>query len=172
MLRHPNIQDLQEHHLLTNSAPWVCFSLLLKLDQCDHCALLTGVRHPPGLRILTIRGWFGAHLYISWPSCAGDFQNMWPRRLLLSVHSRFPLENWPNNCPHMDNLTHCWAGSSRTVSIASAGNLLDMELLWKRGKSPASARSRTDMVFTYTTIGASLDSTGGERVRPEIITWQ
>ena len=39
-----------------------------------------------------------------------------------------------------------------------------MELLWKRGKSPASARSRIDMVFTYTTIGASLDSTSGEQV--------
>ena len=35
------------------------------------------------------------HLYISWPSCAGDFQKMWPLRLLLSVHSKLPL--WVTN---------------------------------------------------------------------------
>ena len=44
---HPDFQDLHEYHLLANSTPWICFSLLLKLDQCDHRALLTGIRNPP-----------------------------------------------------------------------------------------------------------------------------
>ena len=39
--------NLHDYHLLTNPLPWICFSLLLKLNQCDHCALLARIRHPP-----------------------------------------------------------------------------------------------------------------------------
>ena len=40
---------ISHKHLLTNSAPRIWLSLLLKLDQGDHCPLLARIGHPPNI---------------------------------------------------------------------------------------------------------------------------
>ena len=144
-------------HLLTDSAPRIWLSLLLKLDQGDHCPLLAGIGNPPNMDQVHSQIYLvpSSLVYLLAELCRGLPEDVTSAFALVC-----PLQvaTMSHECSKISEVifTHCWARSSRTVSIASAGSLLDMLALWNRGRSPASAKSRTDIVWTWKSLFSSL----------------